>query len=245
MGTLKWFVGAGPRPRYGRWTYWEKFDYFAVFWGIFVIGSTGLMLWFPEFFTRLLPGLADQRGHDHPQRRGAARHRLHLHGALLQHAPAAREVPDGHVIFTGRMPVEEFKRRQAGGVRGAGGEREARGEPRRALSAGGDPHDPRLRLDGPRRSAPSWCCGSSTRWCSPTASRPLEDPAGRAPERCSVTGASLAVAPTTPSARPGSDPSSPGWTKLRGMTNRRPDRAAIRHFTGRVAIAVCSKVTNQ
>ncbi|MEW6366926.1 MAG: cytochrome c3 family protein [Acidobacteriota bacterium] len=57
-GSIKWFLGLGPRPRYGRYTYWEKFDYFAVFWGVFVIGSTGLILWFPEFFTRILPGLA-------------------------------------------------------------------------------------------------------------------------------------------------------------------------------------------
>jgi len=56
VATLKWFVGMGERPSYGRWTYWEKFDYFAVFWGIFVIGSTGLTLWFPVFFTRFLPG---------------------------------------------------------------------------------------------------------------------------------------------------------------------------------------------
>jgi len=54
--TLKWFIGMGRRPRYGRWTYWEKFDYFAVFWGVAIIGTTGLMLWFPEFFTRFLPG---------------------------------------------------------------------------------------------------------------------------------------------------------------------------------------------
>ena len=56
VGTLKWFVGRGERPAYGRWTYWEKFDYFAVFWGIAVIGSTGLTLWFPVFFTRFCPG---------------------------------------------------------------------------------------------------------------------------------------------------------------------------------------------
>jgi len=56
IGTLKWFIGMGRRPRYGRWTYWEKFDYFAVFWGVAIIGSTGLMLWFPEFFTLFLPG---------------------------------------------------------------------------------------------------------------------------------------------------------------------------------------------
>lgn len=54
--TVKWFRGRGPRPHYGEWTYWEKFDYFAVFWGVAIIGSTGLMLWFPEQFTRLLPG---------------------------------------------------------------------------------------------------------------------------------------------------------------------------------------------
>jgi len=57
IASLKWFVGRGPRPEYGRWTYWEKFDYFAVFWGVAIIGSTGLLLWFPEFFTHLLPGL--------------------------------------------------------------------------------------------------------------------------------------------------------------------------------------------
>ncbi len=56
VATMKWFLGRGPAPRYGRWTYWEKFDYMAVFWGVVVIGSTGLCLWFPEFFTRLLPG---------------------------------------------------------------------------------------------------------------------------------------------------------------------------------------------
>jgi len=57
IATMKWFLGKGPRPEYGRWTYWEKFDYWAVFWGVAVIGSSGLILWFPEFFTGLgLPG---------------------------------------------------------------------------------------------------------------------------------------------------------------------------------------------
>lgn len=57
IATMKWFVGKGSRPQYGRWTYWEKFDYWAVFWGVAIIGSSGLILWFPEFFTNLgLPG---------------------------------------------------------------------------------------------------------------------------------------------------------------------------------------------
>jgi cytochrome b subunit of formate dehydrogenase len=53
---LRWFVGRGPRPKFDRYTYWEKFDYWAVFWGMFIIGGSGLLLWFPQFFARVLPG---------------------------------------------------------------------------------------------------------------------------------------------------------------------------------------------
>ena len=52
----KWFFGKGPKPSFDRWTYWEKFDYFAVFWGVAIIGSSGLILWYPTFFTRFMPG---------------------------------------------------------------------------------------------------------------------------------------------------------------------------------------------
>ena len=52
----KWFFGKGPRPQFDRWTYWEKFDYFAVFWGVFIIGLSGLILWFPQFFSNFMPG---------------------------------------------------------------------------------------------------------------------------------------------------------------------------------------------
>jgi cytochrome b subunit of formate dehydrogenase len=52
----KWFFGKGQKPTFDRWTYWEKFDYFAVFWGVLIIGTSGLLMWFPEFFTRFLPG---------------------------------------------------------------------------------------------------------------------------------------------------------------------------------------------
>ncbi len=53
---FKWFVGVGPRPQFDRWTYWEKFDYWAVFWGMAIIGGSGLLLWFPVFFAKFLPG---------------------------------------------------------------------------------------------------------------------------------------------------------------------------------------------
>lgn len=53
---FRYFVGRGPQPKFDHFTYWEKFDYWAVFWGMFVIGGSGLMLWFPEFFSRFVPG---------------------------------------------------------------------------------------------------------------------------------------------------------------------------------------------
>ena len=48
--------GRGPRPRFDHFTYWEKFDYWAVFWGMFIIGGSGLLLWFPALFAHVLPG---------------------------------------------------------------------------------------------------------------------------------------------------------------------------------------------
>lgn len=53
---FRWFFFRGPKPSFERWTYWEKFDFLAVFWGVTIIGSSGLVLWFPEFFSYILPG---------------------------------------------------------------------------------------------------------------------------------------------------------------------------------------------
>jgi cytochrome b subunit of formate dehydrogenase len=52
----RWFFGKGPKPQFDRWTYWEKFDYFSVFWGVAIIGFSGLIMWFPEEFSLLFPG---------------------------------------------------------------------------------------------------------------------------------------------------------------------------------------------
>lgn len=56
IAQFKWFLGLGPRPRFDRFSYMEKFDYLAVFWGVAIIGGSGLLLWFPTFFSRFLPG---------------------------------------------------------------------------------------------------------------------------------------------------------------------------------------------
>jgi cytochrome b subunit of formate dehydrogenase len=108
-GSMKWFLGLGPRPRYGRWTYWEKFDYFAVFWGIFVIGSTGLMLWFAEFFTRFIPGqfinVATIIHSDEALLATGFIFTVHFFNTHLR----PEKFPMDTVVFTGYMPLEEFK----------------------------------------------------------------------------------------------------------------------------------------
>ncbi len=107
--SIKWFFGRGPRPHYGRFTYWEKFDYFAVFWGIFVIGSTGLVLWFPELFTRLLPGwsinVATIIHSDEALLAVAFIFTIHFFNTHFR----PDKFPMDPVIFTGRVSVEELR----------------------------------------------------------------------------------------------------------------------------------------
>jgi thiosulfate reductase cytochrome b subunit len=110
FGTMKWFLSLGPRPRYGRWTYWEKFDYFAVFWGIFVIGSTGLTLWFPILFTRLLPGwfinVATIIHSDEALLATGFIFTIHFFNTHLR----PEKFPMDVTVFTGHMQLAELKR---------------------------------------------------------------------------------------------------------------------------------------
>jgi cytochrome b subunit of formate dehydrogenase len=55
-GMFKWFFNQGERPQFDRWTYWEKFDFMAVFWGMFVIGLSGVVMWKPELSSHVMPG---------------------------------------------------------------------------------------------------------------------------------------------------------------------------------------------
>jgi cytochrome b subunit of formate dehydrogenase len=58
FAMFRWFFGQGPRPIFDRFTYWEKFDYWAPFWGVTIIGTSGFMLWFTNLTATYLPGWA-------------------------------------------------------------------------------------------------------------------------------------------------------------------------------------------
>ena len=55
---IRWFVGRGPKPTFERWAYWEKFDFLGAASDAILIGGTGLVLWFPNWFCMFLPGEA-------------------------------------------------------------------------------------------------------------------------------------------------------------------------------------------
>ncbi len=109
VASIKWFFGKGPRPKYGRWTYWEKFDYMAVFWGVAVIGFSGLMLWFPEFFSRFFPGkfinVAQIIHSDEALLAVGFIFTIHFFNTHLR----PESFPMDTVIFTGHVPADEYK----------------------------------------------------------------------------------------------------------------------------------------
>ncbi|MFQ5811193.1 MAG: cytochrome b/b6 domain-containing protein, partial [Armatimonadota bacterium] len=59
LGNVKYFLGFSREPaRFGRFSYIEKFDYWAVYWGCVVMILSGALLWFQDQAMRLLPKLA-------------------------------------------------------------------------------------------------------------------------------------------------------------------------------------------
>ncbi len=106
---VKYFFAKGAPPAFERFSYLEKVDYYAVLIGMHTMGLTGLVLWFPEFFSRFLPGWFINLALV-----------LHLYEAII--AVALKFVihvytvhlrpplwPGQASIFTGRVPLAELK----------------------------------------------------------------------------------------------------------------------------------------
>ena len=81
-----------------------------MFWGVAVIGATGLMLWFPTFFTRVMPGwvinVATTIHSDEALLAVGFIFTVHFFNTHFR----PEKFPMDTVIFTGGVPLEEFKR---------------------------------------------------------------------------------------------------------------------------------------
>lgn len=56
IGMFMYLVGlSAERPRYGRYNYAEKAEYWALVWGTFVMGISGLLLWFENTAMIIFP----------------------------------------------------------------------------------------------------------------------------------------------------------------------------------------------
>jgi cytochrome b subunit of formate dehydrogenase len=112
FGHMRWFLGLGPKPKFERYAYWEKFDYWAVFWGMVVIGFSGYAMWFAPFFARFLPGWALNAALVIHSEEGllAILFIFSIHFVNTHLRPDS--FPMDMVIFTGRESEEEFKSRR-------------------------------------------------------------------------------------------------------------------------------------
>jgi cytochrome b subunit of formate dehydrogenase len=104
-----WFFGKGELPKLDRWTYWEKFDYWAVYWGAFVIGLSGIILWASPTLLKYLPGWAfNVAAIAHGVEAFLAVATLFVVHFFNNHF-RPEKFPLYTVMFTGSWDLEEFK----------------------------------------------------------------------------------------------------------------------------------------
>lgn len=107
--NMRWFLFLGPVPKFDRWTYWEKMEYLVEWWGVPVIGISGLALWFPKIFTVFFPGwVLNAAQVIHTYEAFLATGYVFLFHYFIAHL-RPETFPMDPVIFTGRMTLERFK----------------------------------------------------------------------------------------------------------------------------------------
>ena len=108
--SVKYLLGkASEPPRYGRFDFRQKMEYWSLIWGTVLMGATGVMLMFPAFFTRFLPGdfiYAAKAAHGLEALLAVAA----IISWHMYHAHFAQGIfPIDTTIFTGKISLERMK----------------------------------------------------------------------------------------------------------------------------------------
>ncbi len=108
VANLAWLMGLrSKKPDYARFSYFEKFDYWAVFWGCIIMVGSGLVRWFPTQVMRFAPPWLYEICYlahtDEALLAGLAIFVWHFYNVHLR--PAV--FPMSWVFLTGRMSYEE------------------------------------------------------------------------------------------------------------------------------------------
>lgn len=107
---IRFFLGrTEERPRFGRFSYVEKFDYWAVYWGMIIMCGSGLMLWFENDTMRLFPkyvfDIAKEAHSDEALLATLAIIIWHFYNVHFN----PHKFPMNKVWITGRMSEEEMR----------------------------------------------------------------------------------------------------------------------------------------
>lgn len=111
---MMYFVGIRKkRPKFDRFNWREKFDYWAIFWGMPIMVGTGLVLMYPVLVTRFLPGwVVPAALIAHSDEATLALTWIFLVHIFFNHfSPGV--FPLNTSIFTGKVPGERYRRDHA------------------------------------------------------------------------------------------------------------------------------------
>jgi formate dehydrogenase gamma subunit len=108
---IGYFLGVvREKPRFDRFNWREKFDYWAIFWGMPIIGISGFIMMYPVFVTKFLPGWVVPAAFvAHGDEAVLAVAWIFLVHFFFNHlAPGV--FPLNTSIFTGKVPRERYRR---------------------------------------------------------------------------------------------------------------------------------------
>ena len=109
----KWFFGKAEYPSFPRYGYNEKFHYLGAFWGIVLLAGTGLIRWFPDAATAVLPGwMFNVAAIIHSEEALLAAGFMFIIHFFNVHMRPDKFPMDG-VMFTGRVRLEELAKDHA------------------------------------------------------------------------------------------------------------------------------------